>query len=112
MAVPGSLFYWGLLNLTSIRYDSVCSVAEVHPGCEALPVAERLRAGQTLGLLGDPRFPLIDEEWLARLANRSTRLTTEGEHYWRFVPAGSYWLGGWADLDPYAGPLQRDQRAA
>lgn len=75
-------------------------------------MAERLRAGQALGLLGDPRFPLIDEEWLARLANRSTRLTTEGEHYWRFVPAGSYWLGGWADLDPYAGPLQRDQRAA
>lgn len=57
----------------------------------------RLDAGLALGLLGDPRFPLRDEEWRASLTSRSQELTQAGAHYWRYVPAGRYRIGGWKD---------------
>ncbi|GAB4195188.1 MAG: hypothetical protein OHK0022_11720 [Roseiflexaceae bacterium] len=69
----------------------------------------RVRAGRALGLLGDPRIPLDDDAWRASLTGLSTALAAGGEHYWRYVPAGSYLTGGWAEYDPYAGPMQRDQ---
>lgn len=79
------------------------------PGAGAVEPGERLRAGQALGLLGDPRVPLGHDEWRASLAALATTFTARGEHYWRYVPAGHYWFGGWEEHDPYAGPLQRDQ---
>jgi formylglycine-generating enzyme required for sulfatase activity len=63
---------------------------------------QRLDLGRALGLLGDPRFPVSDTEWQRSLAQRTTEFTAEGEHYWRYVPAGRYRIGGWEDDEPFA----------
>ena len=72
------------------------------PGAAPVAPAERLRAGQALGLLGDPRFPVSIEEWRTSLAHRSQTLTEAGDHYWRYVPAGRYRIGGWDKGAPAA----------
>lgn len=61
----------------------------------AVPPADRLIAGHVLGDLGDLRYPVSDAEWQASLTQRSTALTSAGDHYWRYVPAGDYRIGGW-----------------
>ena len=72
------------------------------PGATAVAPAERVRAGQALGLLDDPRIPVSAETWHASLQNPSTTFTAVGDHYWRYVPAGRYRMGGWKDGDASA----------
>ncbi|HEU4323355.1 MAG TPA: SUMF1/EgtB/PvdO family nonheme iron enzyme [Roseiflexaceae bacterium] len=79
------------------------------PGADDVPPEGRVRAGRALGLLGDPRTPLDDDAWRASLAALATEFTASGDHYWRSMPGRSYLTGGWAEDDPYAGPMQRDQ---
>ncbi len=79
------------------------------PGTGEVAPEQRVRAGRALGLLVDPRTPLDDDAWRASLAVLTTAFTAGGDHYWRHVPAGRYLTGGWAEDDPYAGPMQRDQ---
>lgn len=63
-----------------------------------LPVDERLRAGRLLGAIGDPRFPVTLEQWRHTLTDaRPERFTSEGSHYWRYVPGGRYKIGGWGE---------------
>ncbi|NCC34660.1 MAG: hypothetical protein EOM24_21995, partial [Chloroflexia bacterium] len=65
-----------------------------------VPPSDRLIVGRVLGELDDPRCPVTLAAWqasLAHLAQRTTVLTAHGDHYWRFVPGGSYEIGGWAD---------------
>jgi len=71
-------------------------------GATAVESTERVRAGQALGLLGDPRIPISAETWHASLQNPSTTFTATGDHYWRYVPAGRYRIGGWNDGDASA----------
>ena len=66
----------------------------------AIPSADRVIAGQVLGELGDPRFPVHSDQWRESLARLSATLTNQGEHYWRYVPAGTYRIGGWEDAEP------------
>ncbi|PDW02464.1 NACHT domain-containing protein [Candidatus Viridilinea mediisalina] len=60
-----------------------------------VPAADRLMAGRILGELGDPRYPVSEDAWRKSLMHPSTVLTDQGEHYWRYVPAGTYRIGGW-----------------
>jgi formylglycine-generating enzyme required for sulfatase activity len=72
------------------------TLAEAVEG-STLPVAERIRVARTLADLGDPRFPVTIEQWNNEMARRGTELTREGDHYWRYVPAGTYRIGGWKE---------------
>ncbi len=67
---------------------------------EALQRPARLRAAARLATLGDPRYPVTLDEWRATLASLSTTFTRAGRHYWRYVPAGSYTIGGWEADQP------------
>jgi len=73
-----------------------------HTHTTTIPREDRLIAGQVLGDLGDPRFPVVDSEWHTSLQNPSTTFTATGDHYWRYVPAGRYRMGGWDDGDASA----------
>ncbi len=68
-----------------------------HTHTTTIPREDRLIAGQVLGDLGDPRIPVSSAEWHASLQNPSTTFTATGDHYWRYVPAGRYRIGGWDD---------------
>jgi len=67
-----------------------------------LDQGRQIDAGNALGLLGDPRLPISDTEWHASLPNLSTTFTAAGDHYWRYVPAGRYRIGGWKKDEPTA----------
>ena len=44
--------------------------------------------------------PATTDEWRNELQRRGTEMTANGDHYWRYVPAGDYRIGGWtADGD-------------
>ncbi len=80
-----------------VRAEALRQIAD-----EPFDMRQRLDAGIALGLLGDPRFPVSIEEWRASLAHRSQTLTEAGDHYWRYVPAGRYRIGGWDEGAPAA----------
>ena len=66
----------------------------------AVPFAERLRAAELAGKLGDPRFPVAVEQWRSEIARRGERVGSRawGElppPYWCYVSGGSYRIGGW-----------------
>ncbi|EFO80361.1 hypothetical protein OSCT_1778 [Oscillochloris trichoides DG-6] len=65
----------------------------------AIPANDRLIAGTILADLDDPRFPVTHDEWQASLAQRGDTFTPTGEHYWRYLPAGRYRIGGKVDHD-------------
>jgi formylglycine-generating enzyme required for sulfatase activity len=69
-------------------------VALLEDRAQPLPLAERLRAGRALGLLGDPRFPLTLGQWRAEPFPRAFG---DPPGYWCYVPAGTYRIGGWQD---------------
>lgn len=56
-------------------------------------IRRRLDAGRALGLIGDLRFPVHETEWPKSLVSLSNTLISTGDHYWRYVPAGSYRVG-------------------
>jgi formylglycine-generating enzyme required for sulfatase activity len=62
-----------------------------------IPLEDRLIAGRILGELGDPRVPVADAEWRTSLQGLSTTFTAIGDHYWRYLSAGRYRIGGWED---------------
>jgi formylglycine-generating enzyme required for sulfatase activity len=68
---------------------------------QPLPVAERVRAGDLLGELGDPRVPVTVKAWQAALAQRNERFG-QPVGYWCFVRGGTYQIGGWEAGDPQA----------
>jgi formylglycine-generating enzyme required for sulfatase activity len=45
----------------------------------------------------NPLFPVTTEEWRNELQRRGTEITNAGDHYWRYIPAGIYRIGGWTD---------------
>ena len=45
----------------------------------------------------NPLFPVTTDEWRNELQRRGTEMTAEGDHYWRYVPAGNYRIGGWTE---------------
>ncbi|GAA5531251.1 SUMF1/EgtB/PvdO family nonheme iron enzyme [Herpetosiphon gulosus] len=65
-----------------------------------LLVRERQKAAELLAGLGDPRYPVSIEQWHQETKQRSTQFGREGTHYWRFIPAGRYQIGGWDDQEP------------
>jgi len=64
-----------------------------------LLVKERQKAAELLAGLGDPRYPVSSEQWQQQTRQLSTQFGREGTHYWRYVPAGSYRVGGWDDQE-------------
>ncbi|GAA5531253.1 SUMF1/EgtB/PvdO family nonheme iron enzyme [Herpetosiphon gulosus] len=61
---------------------------------------ERQKAAELLAGLGDPRYPIKIDQWLEETHQLSTKFGREGNHYWRYVPAGQYQIGGWKATDP------------
>jgi formylglycine-generating enzyme required for sulfatase activity len=47
----------------------------------------------------EPLSPVTAEEWRGEMGQRTTEMTREGDHYWRYVPGGTYTIGGWTDDD-------------
>ncbi|MFV9506965.1 MAG: SUMF1/EgtB/PvdO family nonheme iron enzyme [Oscillochloridaceae bacterium umkhey_bin13] len=82
--------------------DEICAEALRQLAAQPFQRDQRLNAGRALGLLGDPRFPVRHPEWQVSLTNLSTGLTDQGDHYWRYVPAGHYRIGGWEKQKPSA----------
>jgi formylglycine-generating enzyme required for sulfatase activity len=72
------------------------------PAGEHPPVTvhERIPAADLLAAIGDPRFPVTEEQW--RTEPLTPIFTAAGTHYWRFVPSGTYRIGGWADSEEHA----------
>ncbi|NJP07179.1 MAG: SUMF1/EgtB/PvdO family nonheme iron enzyme [Chloroflexaceae bacterium] len=60
----------------------------------AMRLNQRIEAAQGLGTLGDPRYPVILQQWLDTLQQRN-RLFGRPASYWCYVPAGRYRIGGW-----------------
>ncbi len=54
----------------------------------------RLEAGQALGRLGDPRFPVDSVQWIEQLAQRNEQFG-EPSGYFCYMPQGTYRIGGW-----------------
>ncbi len=85
----------------SLRPDLARGLVEIlTTPTPALPFAERLRAAAALAPLDDPRFPVTVEQW--QREPRPTTFSAEGSHYWRFVPAGTYRIGGWEADEAHA----------
>ena len=59
-----------------------------------IPTIERIRSAQALGVLGDPRYPVTNEQWYAQWQQHN-RDFGEPNGYFCYVPAGSYQIGGW-----------------
>ncbi len=66
-------------------------------GQALLPLHERVRVGQALGLLGDPRIPISIDQWQAALANRSQHFGASAylSHAQRTVDAYSLVCSPW-----------------
>lgn len=64
-----------------------------------LLVRERQKAAELLAGLGDPRYPVSSEQWQQITCQLSQQFGREGNHYWRYVPAGRYQVGGWDDQE-------------
>ncbi len=60
----------------------------------AAPFAERLRAAELVGRVGDPRIPVAAEQWRAELSRRNTDFG-KPTGYWCYVREGAYRIGGW-----------------
>ena len=108
---------WGLLRGKQIRvdwiqrrlraglvklledYDHAHAALEYHHGQPMEPapllVRERQKAAELLAGLGDPRYPVTIAQWQQETRELSTQFGREGTHYWRYIPAGCYRVGGW-----------------
>ena len=102
----------GLVKLLEDRVHAQAALAYHHgQPMEPAPllVRERQKAAELLAGLGDPRYPVSSEQWQQETRQLSTQFGRDGTHYWRFIPAGRYKVGGWdneestttAELQPY-----------
>jgi serine/threonine protein kinase len=62
----------------------------------------------TLIPMTNPLFPVTLDEWRNQSSRLSQDFTREGEHYWRYVPGGTYTIGGWTDDDDDDNDAQAD----
>jgi formylglycine-generating enzyme required for sulfatase activity len=62
----------------------------------------RVEAGEALGRLGDPRFPVDLADWRGELTGRSEAFGQSSGYYWCYVPNGRYQIGGWEPKQPSA----------
>ena len=62
--------------------------------------SQRIEIAINLARLGDSRFPVSEEQWYSKFSHRSTNFTQRGDHYWRYIRAGTYKIGGWESDDP------------
>ncbi len=53
-------------------------------------------------------YPVTLDEWRDEVAQLSMTFTREGNHYWRYVPSGTYTIGGWLDDDDQENDKQAD----
>ncbi|GAA5531053.1 SUMF1/EgtB/PvdO family nonheme iron enzyme [Herpetosiphon gulosus] len=112
---------WGLLRGKQIKVDRIqrrlreglVKLLEDHVHAQAaldyaqgqamepapLLVQERQKAAELLAGLGDPRYPVSIEQWHQATRELSQQFGREGLHYWRYVPAGRYQVGGWNDQE-------------
>jgi formylglycine-generating enzyme required for sulfatase activity/energy-coupling factor transporter ATP-binding protein EcfA2 len=95
----------GLVRLLEDRENNLQAeqvLLSVAPAGEHLPVTvhERIHAADLLAEIGDPRFPVTAKQW--RDQPLTPTFTATGTHYWRFVPAGTYRIGGWEHVHEYA----------
>jgi formylglycine-generating enzyme required for sulfatase activity len=82
----GGTLMGGFLNGdTTADTPTSPAVAEAEPTATSTPT--------------NPLFPVTTEEWRGEMARRTTEMTREGNHYWRYVPGGTYTIGGWTDDD-------------
>ncbi len=70
--------------------------ARTPQGNALAPFGERLRAGQVLGTLGDPRYPITHAAWRLALEQRN-RDFGKPTGYFCYMPNRAYTIGGWAD---------------
>jgi formylglycine-generating enzyme required for sulfatase activity len=54
-------------------------------------------------------FPVTLAEWRGELERRGTELTAEGAHYWRYIPAGEYIIGGWMLERSFMSPVKMEE---
>ncbi|MBM7844658.1 formylglycine-generating enzyme family protein [Herpetosiphon giganteus] len=74
-----------------------------------LLVEQRQTATELLAALGDARYPVSIEQWQQATSDLTKQFGREGGHYWRYVPAARYQVGGWevgqtptsVELQPY-----------
>ncbi|XSG74023.1 NACHT domain-containing protein [Herpetosiphon llansteffanensis] len=66
-----------------------------------LLVRERQNAAELLAGLGDPRYPVSLAQWQQETRQLSKHFGRDGNHYWRYVPTGSYQVGGWDEQATY-----------
>jgi len=88
----------GLVKLLEDRAHAHAALAYHHgQPMEPAPllVQERQKAAELLAGLGDPRYPVSIEQWQQQTRQLSTQFGREGTHYWRYIPAGHYQVGGW-----------------
>ena len=80
-------------------YDHAQAALAYHHGQAMQPapllVRERQKAAELLAGLGDPRYPVSIDQWQQETRQLSTLFGREGNHYWRYIPAGRYQIGGW-----------------
>jgi len=93
----------GLVKLLE-DYDHAQAALTYYKGQPMEPapllVQERQKAAELLAGLGDPRYPVSIEQWQQVTRQLSTQFGCEGNHYWRYVPAGRYQIGGWKEAEP------------
>ncbi|MEI7770236.1 MAG: SUMF1/EgtB/PvdO family nonheme iron enzyme [Chloroflexales bacterium] len=92
---------WAVLREQGIDVDGLkatlrAGLVELLAECVApLSVTERLRAGQLLGAINDPRFPVDLDDWRRELGRRNELFGIAGDNYWHYVMPGTYRIGGW-----------------
>ncbi|ABX07750.1 putative signal transduction protein with Nacht domain (plasmid) [Herpetosiphon aurantiacus DSM 785] len=88
----------GLVNLLE-DYDHAQAALAYYNGQAMEPapllVRERQKGAELLAGLGDARYPVSIEQWQQVTCQLSTQFGREGTHYWRYIPAGCYRVGGW-----------------
>ncbi len=89
---------WSLRTFEQQLSEALTTLLEQPAPAVARP--ERLRAAAYLAELGDTRYPVTPAEWQRETSQRSRAFTRAGSHYWRYVPGGSYTIGGWEKDQP------------
>jgi formylglycine-generating enzyme required for sulfatase activity len=84
-----------------IRVKPIPPTATITPTATALPTITPTPRTNAL-------YPVTLDEWRDEVAQLSMTFTREGNHYWRYVPGGTYTIGGWLDDDDQENDEQAD----